>query len=92
VRIRRGRQEALIKDKCGREITVGCVVDILADGMLSAFVVDIKEGGLVGANGRPEPATLVLQVGIPIKLNPGQPAPCYVVRESDKPKEEEKVM
>ena len=81
-----------MKDKTGREITVGCVVDILADGMLSAFVVDIKEGGLVGANGRPEPATLVLQVGIPIKLNPGQPAPCYVVRESDKPKEEEKVM
>lgn len=72
-----------MKDKCGVEITVGCCVDVYVSDVLTAFVVDMKDGGLVGADGRPEPARLVLSIGIPMKLNPGQVAPCYVVRQAE---------
>ena len=65
----------------------------MVDGMMAAYVVEVKEGGLVDpVTNRPEPAVLVLNIAIPIKLPPGEPAPCYVIRQSDKPKKEEKVM
>ena len=82
-----------MKDKTGREISVGCVVDVptwAIREMLSAYVVEIREGGLVDKAGRKEPALLVLQIGIPMKISPGEPAPVYIVHESDRPKSEEK--
>lgn len=72
-------------EKTGRKLEVGQVVDVLADGILSAIVVEIREGGLVGADGRIEPALLVIQIGIPIRLAPGDRAPVYIVRASDRP-------
>lgn len=82
-----------MKDKCGQEIEVGAVVDVQVDGIVSAFVVEVRDGGLVGADGRQEPAVLVLNIATKINLPPGAPAPCYVIRPSDKPnKEDERVM
>ena len=79
-------------DKTGRTLEKGQVVDVLADGILSAYVIDVREGGIVGVDGRTEPATLVLQIAIPIKLSPGQPAPVYITRQTDRPKESERIM
>ena len=53
---------------------------------MAAYVVEVSDGGLVGADGRPEPAKLILHIGIPMKLNPGAPAPVYIIRESDAPR------
>lgn len=80
-----------MKDKCGRDIEVGAVVDVFISDIVSAYVVKIEEGGIIGPNG-PQPALLLLQIAIPMRLNPGQPAPCYVVRQSDKPNPEEVLM
>lgn len=79
----------ILKDKCGHEITQGCVVDVFVCDMLSAYCVEVKEGGLIGPDGQPEPATLILNIALPIKLRPGAVAPCYVVRERVKKAEEE---
>ena len=78
-----------MKDKCGREITVGCVVDLHVNGIVSAFVVEVKNGGLIGQDGRPEPAVLVCNITVPLKFRPGQPANCYVVQLSEQPVAEE---
>ena len=78
-----------MKDKCGIEIEPGCVVDVLVDGIMAAYVLEVRNGGLVGPDGRPEPAMLILNIAVPIKMSPGAPAPVYVIRPSDKPKTEE---
>lgn len=80
-----------MKDKTGREIEVGACVDVFISDIVTAYVVRVEDGGLIGPNG-PQPALLLLQIAIPMKLNPGQPAPVYLVRQSDKPKPEEAVM
>lgn len=72
-----------MKDKTGRTLSVGCLVDIIANGMLTAHVVEIREGGIIGPQG-PMPPVLILQVGIPIKLEPGENAPVYLVRDVEK--------
>lgn len=74
-----------MKDKTGREIEVGQVVDVYFNDVLAAYVIEVRDGGLAGADGKTEPALLVLQIAIPMKLNPGQPAPVYIIRASDKP-------
>ena len=75
-----------MKDKTGREIEVGCVVDVFISDIMAAYVVEVSDGGLIGPDNRPEPAKLILHIGIPMKLNPGQPAPVYIIRESDAPR------
>lgn len=74
-----------IQDKTGREITIGCVVDVFVSDILAAYVTEVRDGGLAGADGKTEPALLVLQIAIPMKLNAGEPAPVYIIRASDKP-------
>lgn len=78
-------------DKTGRPIEVGAVVDVFVSDIVAAYVVEVREGGLVGADGQPEPALLVLNIAIPMRLRPGAVAPVYVIRQSDRPKEEERV-
>ena len=80
-----------MKDRTGRTIEKGQVVDIFISDIVSAVVIAVSDGGLVGPNG-PAPATLLLQVALPMKLRPGDPAQVYIVRESDRPKLDEKVM
>lgn len=75
-----------MKDKIGQDISVGAVVDVYVSDIVSAFVVEVREGGILGPNG-PEPALLVLNIAIPIRLRPGQPAPVYLVRQPDKPEQ-----
>lgn len=75
-----------MNDKTGKSIEVGQVVDVFISDIVSAYVVEVKDGGLAGADGRVEPASLILNVALPMVLRPGQPAPVYIVRESDKPK------
>lgn len=71
-----------MKDKCGTEVCVGQIVDILYEGMLSAHVIEVNEGGLVGGDGRIQPAVILLSVAIPVRLDPGDVAPLYVVRQA----------
>lgn len=73
-----------MKDKLGNELEVGCVVDLLVQRMVSAYVIQIKEGGLVeGTRGAPQPAELIVQAVFPIAIIPGHPAPVYFVRAAD---------
>ncbi len=71
-----------MNDKCGKEINVGDIVDVYCSGMLSAFVVEIRNGGLADSSGHIEPALLVLNIAVPLKMNPGQNAQVYIVREA----------
>lgn len=79
-----------MKDATGRDIEVGAVVDILVDEMLHALVIEASDGGILDGGGQPQPAKLVLNIQIPITLNPGQLAPVYLIRapkpKADKPK------
>ncbi len=82
-----------MKDKCGREIEVGQVVDVFVSDIVSAYVLEIKNGGLAGSDGKIEPAMLILNIGLPMRLSPGASAPVYIVRDSDQPKgDKERVM
>ena len=72
-----------MKDKTGKTLAIGDLVDIMASGMMTAHVVEIREGGILGPNG-PMPPQLILQVGIPIELAPGEEAPVYLVRSTDR--------
>ena len=87
-----GRLGGFIRDKCGREIEVGQVADVFISDIVSAYIVQVDEGGIADAHGRVSPATVVLQIVIPMRVNPDQPVPIYVTRESDKPKGKERVM
>lgn len=72
-----------MKDATGRELEISQVVDCYAEGMLSAVVLRIEEGGLIGEDGRPRPALLIVQVGIPFQAAPGEPMPVYIVKPAD---------
>ncbi len=65
-------------DKLGQEIKVGCMADVFVSDIVSAYVVEVQDGGIAGPDGRPQPPVLVLSVAIPMKLRPGQAAPIYV--------------
>lgn len=80
-----------MKDKCGRDLEVGQVCDVFVSDIVSAYVVRVSDGGLLGPNG-PEPALLLLQIAIPMRLQPGMPAPVYITRASDMPTDKEVVM
>ena len=81
-----------MKDKCGKTIGEGQVCDVFISDIVSAYIVKVDEGGIADAHGRVAPATVVLQIVIPMRVNPDQPVPIYVTRESDKPKEKQVVM
>ena len=74
-----------MKDKTGRDLSVGDIVEVLADGMLRAVVVKIQEAGAIIEDGRPRPAVLVIQCGVPFELNPGEEAPVYLIRKGKPP-------
>jgi len=80
-----------VTDKQGNELAIGDTVDVPVDGIMSAVVSQIQEGGLVGPDGKPQPALLVLTIPIPMRLAPGQPAPVYLTRKAEKPQQKEKV-
>ena len=83
-------REQIMKDKLGKTLEVGQVCDIFISDIVSAFVVSIEEGTLADASGRQKPSVLLLNIAIPLKLNPGQPAHVYITRESDKPADKPK--
>ena len=67
-------------------------MDVFVSDILSAYVVEVRDGGLTDMNGHIEAALLVLNIAIPMRLSPGAPAPVYLIRESDKPKPKQVVM
>ncbi len=75
-------------DKTGKTITVGAIVDVFVSDIVSAYVMEVRDGGLAGPDGKIEPALLLLNIAIPMRLPPGAPAHVYVVRASDQPKTE----
>ena len=77
-----------MKDKTGRDLEQGQFVDIFISDIVTAYVIDIQENGVADLQGRVRPPTLVLQIAIPMQVPMGTNAPCYIVRESEKPKEE----
>ncbi len=80
-----------MRDKTGRELRLQQIVDIMADGMLTAIVVEVRQGGIADARtGRIEPGLVVLQVGIPIHADPGGVVPVYIVAEPEDLKRDEK--
>ena len=81
-----------MKDKCGREIEVGQVADVFISDIVSAYIIQVDQGGIADAQGRVSQPTVVLQIVIPMRVNPNLPVPIYVTRESDKPKEKGRVM
>jgi hypothetical protein len=81
-----------MEDKTGREIHVSDWVDVFISDIVTAFVASIEEGGLAGPNGQIQPAMLILQIHIPMKMNPGQRAPCYLVRQGESKEEKQVVM
>ena len=40
-----------MKDKCGVDISPGDVVDLYVSDIMSAYVLEVDEGGLADANG-----------------------------------------
>lgn len=76
----------IIKDKCGRDLEIGQLVDVFVSDIVTAFVVDIQTGEIADANGRVQPPTLLLQIMIPMRIGPTGTAPVYVVQDSDRPK------
>ena len=81
-----------MKDKCGREIEVGQCADVFVSDIVSAYIVQVDQGGIADAHGRVSPATVVLQIVIPMRVNPDQPVPISAAGESEKPKEKGRVM
>ena len=61
---------------------------------MSAYVLEVDEGGLADANGRVREARLLVNIAVPIRLVPGHPAPVYVIRKAEKKPEqpEERIM
>lgn len=76
-----------MKDKCGKSLEIGQLVDVFVSDIVTAFVVDIQDGTIADANGRVQPPTLLLQIMIPMRIGPTMTAPVYVVQDSDKPKQ-----
>ena len=79
-----------MEDKTGRELHVGDWADLFISDIVTAFVADIQPGGLAGPNGQIQPAMLILQIHIPMKMNPGQRAPVYLVKQGEKPESDER--
>jgi len=74
-------------DKTGRELGLGDVVDVVVDDpVMSGVIVEVSDGGMLGGDGRPIPAKIVISVPVRIEITPGAPAPVYCIRKS-KPKE-----
>jgi hypothetical protein len=80
-----------MRDRTGRELSAGCWVDLFISDIVTAFVISCEDGGLAGPDGRVQPAMIVLQIAIPMKLPPGAPANVYLVREAER-KEEKQVL
>ena len=76
-------------DKCGKELKKGQLVDILIADILRAYVIEVREEVLVSAHGNKPKAQLYLNIAIPVTLNVGQEAPCYIVQ--DAPESEETI-
>lgn len=72
-----------MKDKTGRDLEPGQLVDLFAEGMLTAVVVKIEEPGLIESGGRRMNSILIVQVGIPFELEPGAQAPVYITKQAD---------
>ena len=72
-----------MKDRTGRDLEVAQVVELFAQGMLEAVVVRVENGGLIGPDGRQQPAILIVQVDIPFELNPGDLAPVFITKQAD---------
>ncbi len=81
-----------MQDKTGRELHVGDWVDLFISDIVTAFVASCEEGGLAGPNGQIQPAMLILQIHIPMKMNPGQRAPVYLVKQGEEEKKTQVVM
>lgn len=62
---------------------MGQVVELFGEGVLTAYVVKIQEGGLMDERGHPQPAVLIIQAGIPFEMEAGVPMPVYIVKEPD---------
>lgn len=77
-----------MRDRCGVDIEVGASVDVYLDGRFTANVAEVRQGGLAGADGKIEPAYLLLIIPVPFKYHPDQPAECYVIRQAPKPEPE----
>ncbi len=72
-----------MKDATNREIGVGDIVEVLANGMLRAVVTKITEPSALA--GGSQKAELVVQCGVPFELNPGEEAPVYLIRKGQAP-------
>lgn len=76
------------KDRLGKEIVKGCMVDIEIRNRLTGTVEEVIEGGLVDSQGRQQRATVLIVIPIPVSGPPGEPFDnLYVVK--DPPTEEE---
>lgn len=71
-----------MKDKCGRVLAKGQLVDILINDILTAYVVEVKEEVIIQSHGQQPRAQLILNIAIPVTLDIGQEAPCYIVRQA----------
>lgn len=72
-----------MKDKTGRDLRVGQVVDLHINEMMSAYVVEIHETPVADAAGRVRPPFIMLQVTIPLRADPRVGADVYIVREPE---------
>lgn len=85
-----------MKDRTGRTLEVGQTVDILVQGMCTAYVMDVRDAALVGPTGETAERHLLLSVAVPVRVAANGVAPVYIVRqvekENDIKKEIEKVV
>lgn len=73
-----------MKDRTGTEIEKGDVVDLYLDGRFTGNIVEVKNGGLVTAGGKPEPASLLIMIPVPMQFHPDMAPEVYVIRKVEK--------
>ena len=75
-----------MKDRTGKPLEVGQVVELAMYQVVSAYVAEIKDAPVALANGRIKPAQVLLQIMLPLLPDEGGMVDAYVIRESRMPK------
>ncbi len=72
-----------MKDKTGKSLTQGQIVDVFVSDILAAFVLSVEEGIVAGPDGKTNKPKLVLQIVLNIPVTNGV-GPCYILQDAEK--------
>lgn len=71
-----------MKDRTGRDIHEGAVVDLLLNGMYSGVVSTVIEPSRI-AGAPPQPPCIILQVVLTLPSHDGRHVDAYMVKDAD---------